>query len=84
MTKSDFRELYFRIDDGNRFLRDFYYVIPSEACAFSTVVETLRIYVSVANRDEKVIPIWTQKTTAGKFSKDFPTVGIFQFACFDD
>jgi len=52
---------------------------------FCLVVETLVLTVSVANRGgEGYTNMNTKKTTAGKFGKDFPTIGIFQFVCNED
>ena len=49
------------------------------------VVETLVLTVSAANRGgEGYTSMDTKKQLSGRVGKDFPTVGVFQFVCFDD
>lgn len=51
---------------------------------FCLVVETLMLAVSVANRGGEGYTGMDTKNNCREVGKDFPTVGVFQFVCFDD
>ena len=51
---------------------------------FCLVVETLVLTVSAANRGGEGYTRMDTKNNCREVGKDFPTVGVFQFVCFDD
>ena len=51
---------------------------------FCLVVESLVLTMSAVNRGGEGYTSMDTKNNYREVGKDFPTVGVFQFVCFDD